>query len=126
MKQEWAPWRIYSTYNPRSLKKWAIELMKLIMQAMVSDDWWFMCRGKGLIASCLKKKGTRHKRQYYMLDVDNVSEYGRAKEIIWDNYVCEQKTPNGFHILFTPMDIRLLSVLNDCEVKQDEFIFIEN
>jgi len=125
LREEWAVWRIYSTYNPRSLRKWASNLASRVAKGIEGDDYSFMCRWKGIIASCLKKQGTRFSKDYYMLDVDDPKELSECRSLLGENYVAHHWTPSGgYHVLFKPMDVREFEHLEWTEVKTDEFVFV--
>lgn len=124
MKTDWAVGRIYSTYNPRSLKKWALNMMEFFTNAVLADDYSFMARGKWLIESCLKKKGSRMCKDYYMVDCDckNLVEIINIVDELWWTWY---ETPNGCHILAKPFDVKKFKEKFEWEVKSDEFIYID-
>lgn len=131
--KEWEQWRIYSTYNPRSLAKWARNMLKLIWDWMVWGNYEFLMRWKWLIASCLKKWWTIYCKDYFMVDIDT-KDVGTLQIMIdkankWDYrqkdcYVSHFPTPNWYHMLIKPMDKRVFYGIENIELKNDEFIFI--
>lgn len=124
---EWEQGRIYTTYNPRSLKQWAKNLMYLIADSMVWGNYQWLMRGKWLIASCLKKKWTRYSKDYYMIDIDTKDKdvIDMCVDIADENYVQLFDTPNGHHMLVKPMDVRIFSKISEVEIKTDEFLFVD-
>jgi len=68
-----------------------------------------------------------------MLDIDtkDIKTVSKCESIArwWDvrNIDCFVdlfETPNGYHMLVKPMDVRLFKWIDDVEIKNDEFIFV--
>lgn len=133
LQEEWEVGRIYSTYNARSLAKWVSNMLDRIAKGIAWNDYSFLTRGKWIIASCLKRKWTAYSRDYYMIDVDTKDErlltYLLDVVRAWDKrkidcFVDVYPTPNWYHVLIKPMDVRMFSWFDYAEVKTDEFIYI--
>jgi hypothetical protein len=76
------------------------------------------------------------KKDYFMLDIDTkdvkvlseMESIARKWDIRWENCFIDMfPTPNGYHMLVKPMDIRVFDwvEMQDVELKRDEFLFID-
>lgn len=139
--EEWVAWylemksylwdnyryRIYTTYNPRSLEKGCHNLLNSMLACVYNKSFSKLAAGKNLVISSLKKQWTALVRQYYMIDVDD-NELDYVKYIIKSlgspDFRCV-KTPNGFHVLVKPFNVTLLKDFSAVEVKKDELLYVE-
>lgn len=117
-------WRIYRTVNRRSVKK-AMRLMinELIDKELVKvDSKW---------TSILMKKVCRAEKNF-LFDCDeyNEQEFKSLLSKFPQEHIVEYtKTPNGYHLVTKPFDIRKVDDIQKglpmFDLKFDEYIFIE-
>lgn len=126
-------WRIYRTVNRRDVRKAQIELAKTLIDivAGINDTTKTV---ETLWKNVLSQPRNKSER-LFLIDVDDASLANKvvqiiravAKAIIID----ESATPNGYHIVTTPFDPRLLldnltkEEAVNVEIKKDALFFIE-
>ena len=134
-------WRIYKSVNKRDVKKSELELVKtLIDKHRTSARQGDLKPVPRLWKTILMQPRNKAERKY-LIDIDNVAIIDSVKEIL-TNYINDYnngqnkqlmnsfdtiKTPNGYHIIIEPFDVRILNHFSekDCSINKDGLLFIE-
>lgn len=134
-------WRIYRSVNKRDVKKSELELVKTLIDKHTTHIKPDIKPVPRLWKTILMQP--RNKAEYkYLIDIDNVAIIDSVKEILTDyitnynnsgknkrlmNSFDTIKTPNGYHIIIEPFDIRILNHFSekDCSINKDGLLFIE-
>lgn len=116
-------WRIYKTVNKRNVET----ARKLLMKHLIDEPEKFAFRIDSLWKNCLLQKCCKGERNF-MIDVDSsnipskIVELQASGQLIVDEKI---KTPNGWHLICSELDTRLLQGIEDVEIKRDDIKFVE-
>lgn len=115
-------WRIYKTVNARAIKP----AMKLLMKRLIDEPERWDYRIDSLWKNCLLQKECKAERNF-LIDVDEHSSFEIEKLIIDDKLHLTEciPTPNGWHLICSELDTRLLEGIPNIEVKRDDIKFVE-
>jgi len=124
----WATFRIYITFNPRSLRKAYSHLMqhtmKLLLENNTESFYTETSKFDSRFKSFLDKDSGKAKTKYHMLDVD-------CKEVPFDvinqhaEVVDVFPTKNGSHVLIKPTNPKSWEGLEDVEFKHDNLLLLK-
>jgi hypothetical protein len=132
---------IYVSVNARDVKKAAINLNKKIIDVVAGDDMTYLKSLDAKWISELMKESAKFNRGNYMIDLDKDESLSENESLYsWDNpyemddnlfkigidVIKERKTPNGYHIVCKPFDVRLIEIYRDASIKKDEVIFVNS
>jgi hypothetical protein len=114
-------WRIYHTVNPRSFNK----ALKMFKHRLIDDEEEYYYRLDSLWMNCLLSSDSRAEKRF-MLDFDN-KDFEYVKFVLGainrvDIFFCE--SPNGYHVVVEPFDVRLVEPLG-VEVVKDGYYFVD-
>ena len=133
-------WRIYKSVNKRDVKKSELELVKTLIDKHTTSINNIKPVPR-LWKTILMQPRNKAERKY-LIDIDNVDIIDSVKEILTD-YITNHnnsdqnkqlmnsfdtiKTPNGYHIIIEPFDVRILDHFSekDCSINKDGLLFIE-
>lgn len=117
--------QIYVRFNPASSRK----AYKLLKESFA--DWDFrndvakIKRIDSQWISLLQRPEATARRQYYLIDVDDLGVLDRVQGVLSALDVrAESPTPSGKHYLVTPFNVTLLSQIEGVEVKKDALFAI--
>jgi len=120
-------WRLYRSVNKRNFS----EGLKLLQVEMILKPELIMFKVSSVWKSILMKNKCRAERKF-LIDIDNDSEtyLQKVKQFINDisnELILEEvKTPNGFHLVASTFDHRMLTkTFLDVEVKTDDLFFMK-
>lgn len=108
--------RVYFSINPRDMRKAKKDLLIRLIET--DDRNEEVCNIQAQLYSSLMRCPIKEEKRF-IVDVDNNNEdsFYKVKELI--EYEIVVKTKNGWHVICKPFDIRIVSELDDVEIKKD-------
>jgi len=119
-------WRIYRSVNARNVNKAEVELVKTLVDRINDPSSASNKPIPSLWKTILMQPRNKAER-LYLIDIDTVnSEVPAAINRLLDGKVhMSTNTPNGYHLIAEPFDIRLVESIEDVSVLKDGLLFIE-
>ena len=115
-------WRIYKSVNKRDEVKSKLMLLEILQRSLVYED---KRRVEAMWRTVLMQPENKAER-LFLLDVDHKDvNISRLLERVQRPLERMVTTPNGFHVVVKPFDVRLVDDIENVEVKKDAFLFIE-
>lgn len=101
--------RIYSSVEPRCLKKAAREFKRRQLDADYNEDYLFYTRLNNTLKSCLMHPSSSLEK-YWLFDCDSIEDYAIVSSVINKFYnrefkPYEYKTKSGTHIVTQPFNM---------------------
>lgn len=124
---------LYLTFNPRNTRKAFRTLNVYFNEWVFNEDWERLKYLESKWYSALQKKSARSRKEYYLIDIDNIRDVDEAKKIYFEiskksSYdILEFNSRNGYHILAEPFNVQKFKKLTqhlDVEVKTDDCVNI--
>lgn len=116
-------WRIYKTINKRKI----VPARKLLMKFLIDDPERFEYRIDSLWKNCLLKKECKDGKKF-LIDIDTNHIPIEIINILASGAIVHEEeieTPNGWHIVCSNLDTRLIQGIKNVEVKRDALVFVE-
>lgn len=120
-------YRIYVTFNRRSLRKAFLQLQNEINEKLLlggyddTSDYLFFLRSR--YRSILMKPKSKAKTDFFLYDIDNIdTRFASFEEEVKEHteIVLEMPSKNGVHLLVKPFNFNLVDhVKYDIELKHD-------
>jgi len=118
--------RLYSSINPRSLKKGIKTFQHKQLDLTEDNEATFYRRINDSFCSCLMKPENRD-RSLFLLDVDSKDTSEADAFLISNSGIMQYysyPTPNGWHYIVEPFDLRMCEDAETFEVKRDALMLI--
>lgn len=117
--------QLYVTFNPASARKAYKFLKEKFAEWDYRNDLLHIKRVESEWMSLLQTPEATARRQYYLIDVDSREADDRIQPILHSlTVVAEAPTFNGKHYLVKPFDVRILSGIDEVEVKKNALFVI--
>lgn len=119
-------WRIYRSVNARDVKKSEVELVKTLVDRINDPNSASNKPIPSLWKTILMQPRNKAER-LYLLDVDTVDSEVPALlgQMLGEKILESHNTPNGYHLIVEPFDVRLIEPIEDVSVVKDGLLFIE-
>ena len=116
-------WRIYRSVNKRSFAK----ANTLFKHRLIDDYGEYYYRLDSLWKTCLLKKESRAEKKF-LIDIDNKKDYEKVLKEITKHKIKileePKETVNGYHIITTPFDKRIMDKFKSVEIGTDHYVFV--
>ena len=117
-------WRIYRTVNARDVKKSELELIKTLIDRQayplsVSDKPVI-----SLWKTILMQPRNKAEKKF-LIDIDDKDRLQEVTSKAEITIKIIQESPNGYHVVAEPFDLRILEGIPDVSVQKDGMIFVE-
>jgi hypothetical protein len=117
-------WRIYRSVNSRDVKKAELELVKTLIDRMALPLSTSPLPLISLWKTILMQPHNKAEKKF-LIDIDSED----ALTPVLSNPVIEierqVRTPNGYHLVCKPFDVRILEGIQNASIQKDGLLFID-